>query len=1307
MVKSGMIRRREAALPWAPHCGLPRRQHKPFAWVDYVLKLRQSARSGRLCFSWHNQASVVLTSLLWLMPLARYCLFFPLLLHFALASAAVAQVSAGGLGTRINGSQFGSCHVGSCAVQGGTGAGVNLFHRFAQFDTRSGLKDVRIDTAGRRNVILSVTSPAGTFLNVPLKLTDPANLFLLSPGGLWLGQGGGFQKVSNLLLSTGVALDLPGGRFHAINSGRSDLAGLGVGPELRFDAVAIPAGQRLVIGAQGGGSLLIDRALLNIEGGVVIDATTGPLVLRQAQLSAGESLRLSGHGFALQDSSLSVGEPGRRGPMELHTTQDPLNGSFASGLLERVRLIGNQVSVSAGSLRLLDSQIIAPKGWVELQTTNPVGQAADLSVIGSRIDLNPSQAADLWSPQILRRQSSDAHLQEIHNPAPHIGLFSRGNLQIERSVLEASLLLPPGSEPAPETILSALPERAGLIFAEAAGGIGLSASTLRADASHNLAGYLLMEAGRDLQGVESQGELAVRDSQLSTSSGAGAGAIILQADHGLTVRNSTLQAMTDRFPVVAGFQPPPGVQPAFLGGQITLYNQSESWPLLVSASTLAANHHTALGPLASPFLASNPDENGFGSFGSSLDGWTLGLKYFYSGGFLQIYSRAGIRIEQDSLLDASSRDPLSGQMENIAGTISVLSDGKAPIEIEGSRLEARSSSARNSSDYPTKTGLMFIYGDDAISFRDARLDLTVASPVAPEGLSVLPFLSIEAAGPLTVQGNSVFRSQLEVRGVPVPDEEHLSINLYDGLIPPDAIESETLTRILTDEGKLDGLAGFFKLYKAGELFQAFDNVVAANRIVFERTYTASTSALPAWPLPLAASTIAGLPPQPLPLQPSDRADKLALALDSDGDAGQKLLEGQQLALADTVASLGLAPGSGRVRSVADLQQRLGRIEQQRLASLAPYRPAIVQLGLSEMPGEQVQLNGILLTSRGEPRSFSRVLPAERLRSTIRAFQRQVIRQERIDPAITDGPATQLAAWLLGPLADALRSSGANALLMAVDRGLQAIPYGALPFGEQFLVERFALSVSPSLGLLDLETDRGPGGGLLLAAGASRFRQSLQPLPMVPQELAALAVEQSAAVLLDEEFTVEALQQRAAEERFWQLHIATHADFQPGQEDAAKLFTSRDSMSLKALRQSLQQRAPERPLDLITLSACHTALGDEQSELGFVGTALQAGARSAIGTLWEVEDAATAAFFIQFYRFQRSGLGKDQALQATAQAFRSGAVRLAGAALVGPRVTQAGDALLLNVASAEERRRLSDGLRHPHFWAGMVLTGGPW
>merc|ERR1711965_91659 len=106
------------------------------------------------------------------------------------------------------------------------------------------------------------------------------------------------------------------------------------------------------------------------------------------------------------------------------------------------------------------------------------------------------------------------------------------------------------------------------------------------------------------------------------------------------------------------------------------------------------------------------------------------------------------------------------------------------------------------------------------------------------------------------------------------------------------------------------------------------------------------------------------------------------------------------------------------------------------------------------------------------------------------------------------------------------------------------------------------------------------------------------------------------------------------------------------------------MSMADFAQLRRQRR-DVPLDLVVLSACRTMLGDKDSELGFAGLALQAGARSAIGTLWYVDDVVTSAFFVQFYRLLDQGLSKAQALQQTRQLFSSGMIRLDGDSVIGP------------------------------------------
>lgn len=127
-----------------------------------------------------------------------------------------------------------------------------------------------------------------------------------------------------------------------------------------------------------------------------------------------------------------------------------------------------------------------------------------------------------------------------------------------------------------------------------------------------------------------------------------------------------------------------------------------------------------------------------------------------------------------------------------------------------------------------------------------------------------------------------------------------------------------------------------------------------------------------------------------------------------------------------------------------------------------------------------------------------------------------------------------------------------------------------------------------------------------------------------------------------------------------------------------------------------------PLDLFSLSACRTALGNQDSELGFSGLALQSGARSALGTLWYVDDVAAAAFFIQFYRYLDRGWPKAEALQRTREAFIDGQVRLQGDQLLGP-----GTQPLLADLTLAEQRRVSRGLQHPFYWAGIELLGTPW
>jgi CHAT domain-containing protein len=72
---------------------------------------------------------------------------------------------------------------------------------------------------------------------------------------------------------------------------------------------------------------------------------------------------------------------------------------------------------------------------------------------------------------------------------------------------------------------------------------------------------------------------------------------------------------------------------------------------------------------------------------------------------------------------------------------------------------------------------------------------------------------------------------------------------------------------------------------------------------------------------------------------------------------------------------------------------------------------------------------------------------------------------------------------------------------------------------------------------------------------------------------------------------------------------------------------------------------DKPVELLTLSACQTAAGDDRAALGLAGVAVKSGARSALATLWFVNDQATALLVSDFYQHLKdSSVSKAGALQ---------------------------------------------------------------
>jgi CHAT domain-containing protein len=154
---------------------------------------------------------------------------------------------------------------------------------------------------------------------------------------------------------------------------------------------------------------------------------------------------------------------------------------------------------------------------------------------------------------------------------------------------------------------------------------------------------------------------------------------------------------------------------------------------------------------------------------------------------------------------------------------------------------------------------------------------------------------------------------------------------------------------------------------------------------------------------------------------------------------------------------------------------------------------------------------------------------------------------------------------------------------------------------------------------------------------------------VTSELGRVQALYPGEVLLDEQFRVPRIEADLGEQEYSVVHIATHGEFS---EDAQRSFllTWDGRFSVDRIGETIgQTRFRERPIELLTLSACKTAQGSERSALGLAGVAIQAGARSALGTLWSVNDVAAADLVGEFYaQLHAQPISKAVALQRAQQ-----------------------------------------------------------
>ncbi|MGL5077078.1 MAG: CHAT domain-containing protein, partial [Waterburya sp.] len=320
-------------------------------------------------------------------------------------------------------------------------------------------------------------------------------------------------------------------------------------------------------------------------------------------------------------------------------------------------------------------------------------------------------------------------------------------------------------------------------------------------------------------------------------------------------------------------------------------------------------------------------------------------------------------------------------------------------------------------------------------------------------------------------------------------------------------------------------------------------------------------------------------------------------------------------------------------------------------------------------------------------------------ATATQFRQEVSDVSKLNQANYMPSAQELYRVLIKPIEAELEANNIDILVFSMDSGLRLLPLAALNDGQQFLIEKYAVALVPSFGLTDTRYVN-LNNSSILAMGASEFTEQVA-LPTMPVELETIVSRpRQGEVFLNEQFTISNFKtQNSRQTPFPIIHLGTHAQFQTDDVDDSYIQFYDDKLRISQLQQlsdDLGWNSDRTPVELLVLSACETAIGDEKAELGFAGLAVQAGVKSALASLWYVSDLGTLGLMGEFYDQLDGTLIKAEALRQTQLNMLQGNVKVDN-----------GQVKLSNGKNLALPKDFPGGtlsLAHPYFWSSFTLIG---
>lgn len=373
-------------------------------------------------------------------------------------------------------------------------------------------------------------------------------------------------------------------------------------------------------------------------------------------------------------------------------------------------------------------------------------------------------------------------------------------------------------------------------------------------------------------------------------------------------------------------------------------------------------------------------------------------------------------------------------------------------------------------------------------------------------------------------------------------------------------------------------------------------------------------------------------------------------------------------------------------SQANLKQAIQQVNALQLAELNNFLSCniaqVIDIGEIETDATAAKLYPMILPNKlaivlelpgaDRPLLYHEVpYPRADLLHMLQQLRSDLSASDRTPEAITS--LQQLHQWLIAPFQAALGSQPIKTLVFVLDGELRNVPMSALYDGGQYLISHYAVAVAPRLELFqpNPRSDQlhvflgGVGESQILA---NRRFPEIQYLTPELEQIQKLV--NANPPLLNKAFTTTNLAQQLQASQFSAVHLKTHGIFSSDPE-ATFIVAYQELITGRDLGRLIQvgRLGEASSIELLVLSACSTAEGDNRAVLGLAGVAIQAGARSVVSTLWEAQDLPNTQLMIQFYQ-----------------------------ALLDPGTTRA------EALRQAQIHLLEQGYTTPHIWATYVLVG---